>query len=118
RRRNASELRTGASSSVPRSDQVPELRKAVPSRAEMAATAEAVSCEAGAMTGLPESEEVRAMPGNKVPIKAPGSTIGAGSDDGSSRRAINSVAHWRFTGFTMWVVVAFVNAETAFPVSQ
>ena len=42
-KRNASGVRTGASSSVPSSDHVPELRNAVPSRAEIAATAEPVS---------------------------------------------------------------------------
>ena len=42
-RRNASGVITGESSSVPSSDQVPELRKAVPSRADIAATAEPVS---------------------------------------------------------------------------
>ena len=40
---SACEVRTGASSSVPINDHVPELRKAVPSRAVMAATAEPVS---------------------------------------------------------------------------
>ena len=41
--RKASGVMTGESSSVPNSDQVPELRKAVPSRADIAATAEPVS---------------------------------------------------------------------------
>ena len=46
---------TGSSSSVPTSDQVPELMNAVPSRAVIAATADAVSCEADATTGVPAS---------------------------------------------------------------
>ena len=77
-KRSASGVMTGESSSVPSSDHVPELRKAVPSRAEIAATAEPVSWQAGAITVAPASEEPRAMPGKSVPTIDPGSTIGAG----------------------------------------
>jgi hypothetical protein len=41
--RNASGVITGESSSAPTNDHVPELRNAVPSRADIAATAEPVS---------------------------------------------------------------------------
>src|SRR3989442_1454286 len=47
---NASSEMTGASNSIPSKDHVPELRNAVWSRAVTAATAEAVSCDAGAIT--------------------------------------------------------------------
>src|SRR5207302_8921725 len=53
----ASAVTTGASSSVPTRDHVPELRNAVPSRAEMAATADPVSWVAGAITDTGRSEE-------------------------------------------------------------
>src|ERR1043166_443101 len=55
--RRASGVMTGASNSVPNKDQVPELRNAVPSRAEIAATAEPVSWVAGAITGVADREE-------------------------------------------------------------
>ena len=64
---------TGASSSVPTSDQVPELMNAVPSRAVMAATADAVSCEADAMTGVPASAPLPAATSARMgPMIDPG----------------------------------------------
>src|SRR5262249_3934335 len=116
--RSASAVTTGASISVPSKDQVPELRKAVPSRAEMAATAEPVSWDAGTITGVPESAVVPATLESNGPITDPGSTIRAGSSAGKSKRFSKSVAQVRFTGLTIWVVVAFVNSQTAIPVSQ
>ena len=46
---------TGAGSSVPSSDHVPELRNAVRPPAKTAATADPVSWHAGATTGVPAS---------------------------------------------------------------
>ena len=69
------------------------------------------------MTGTPDLE-LSAIPGNRFPTIDPGSTIPAGNFEGRPKRSINSVAHVRVTGFTSCVVVAFVNSQTAFPVSQ
>src|SRR5215467_7641477 len=113
----ASRDRTGESVSVPTSDHVPELMKAVPSRADIAATAEAVSCDAGAMTAVPASPAPATSRAN-TPTIVPGSTIGPGSDDGKLRRSIKSVAQERVTAFTICVVVALVNSQTALPVIQ
>ena len=44
---------TGSSNSVPSSDQVPELRNAALPDADTEATADAVSWQAGATTGVP-----------------------------------------------------------------
>ncbi len=56
-KRRPSEVIIGSSSSVPTSDHVPELMNAVPSRAETAATADPVSCDAGAITRTGEACE-------------------------------------------------------------
>src|SRR5580704_19003461 len=106
----------GASSSVPISDQVPELKNAVPSRAVIAATADPVSWQAGAITGVPAKEEFSARDGRIVPKIEPGSRIGAGGLEFSPSFCMRSIAHVRLTGSTSWVVVAFVNSQTAFPV--
>ena len=108
-RRRASGVISGEHYSVPNKDQVPELRNAVPSRAEIAVTAEPVSCVAGAMTGVPDRAECREMLGCKVPMIVPGSTMPPNKWPGSSRRAINSLDQVRVIGFTSWVVVALVN---------
>src|SRR5262249_48333296 len=117
-RRKASVERMGRSTSVPISDQVPELRNAVPSRAEIAATAEPVSCVAGEITGVFAKEVFLITLLCSGPITVPGSTMGASRWLGRSRRSKRSVAHVRVTGLTNWVVVAFVNSQTALPVSQ
>src|SRR2546423_931688 len=109
---------TGASSSVPTSDQVPELMNAVPSRADIAATADPVSCDAGAIIGVPDRRVLGAISGNRAPTRDPGSTIGPGKRDGKPRRSIKSVAQVRETASTICVVVAFVNSHIAFPVIQ
>ena len=109
---------SGLSSSVPTRDHVPELRNAVPSRATTAATAEPVSCEAGAITGVPVSAESEVTSFDSVPTIVPGSTISAGNSEGSSSFSMRLRHHPRFCEFTIWVVVAFVNSQTAFPVSQ
>ena len=109
---------TGASSSIPRSDHVPELKNAVLSRAVMAATADAVSCDAEAITGVPANESNDDTPGNNGPITEPGSTSSAGSLDGSPSRSIRFAAHCLVTAFTICVVLAIVNSHRARPVSQ
>jgi hypothetical protein len=87
-------------------------------RAEIAATPEAVSCVADAKTGVPASTEPLAMPGSNLPSMVPGSTMSPHKWAGNPRRPIKSVAHVRVFGFTSCVVVAFVNSQTALPVSQ
>jgi len=64
---------TGPGSSAPNRDHVPELRKADLRVSETAATADPVSWQAGAMTGVPAS----AFPSiASDPISVPGSTMG------------------------------------------
>ena len=115
-RRKDSAVMMGASRSMPSSDQVPELRKAVYRFAVMDATADAVSCVAVAMTGVPCSE--RLTPGSSGPTTEPASISGAGRRDGSPSRSITLVFHARSRGSTSWLVVALVNSHTARPVSQ
>jgi len=115
--RRASGVITGESSSVPSSDHVPELRKAVPSRAEIAATAE-------------PCRDMRRNDGSAGESRMPRNAGQEGANDrtrfddrrrqisGSSSRCIKPMAHARFTGSTICVVVALVNSQTAFPVSQ
>src|SRR5207244_8363499 len=90
--RRASAVTTGASSSVPTRDHVPELRNAVPSRAEMAATADPVSWVAGAITGVPERADEPEMLGKSFPIGQPGSTIGLERCERRQRRAMRAGA--------------------------
>ena len=108
----------GASNSTPIKDHVPELKNAVPSRAVIAATAEPVSCEAGAMTGVPERNLPRATSGNSVPITEPGSTMRDGSSGGNPRRSSKSAAQFRVAASSICVVLALVDSHTALPVSQ
>jgi len=103
---------------MPIKDHVPELRNAVPSRALIAVTAEPVSCEAGAMTGVPERKLPRASSGNNVPITEPGSTMRAGKSNGNPSRLSKSLAQLRVAGFSICVVLALVNSHAALPVSQ
>ena len=56
--------------------------------------------------------------GSNVPRIDPGSTIRPGTPGGSPSRLIRPVAQERVTAFTIWVVVAFVNSQTALPVIQ
>jgi len=117
-KRIASSLRMGAVSSVPIRLHVPELMNAALPRAVMAATADAVSCEPGAITGVPFSEAFREMPGSRRPTTVPGSTISAGSRDGRPSCSSKSTAHVRVTGFMNCVVLASVYSQTALPVIQ
>ena len=106
---------TGASSSVPTSDQVPELMNAVPSRAVIAATADAVSCDADATTGVPASVLLPAATSARIgPMIDPGSTIGAARRAGRFRRFIKSADHVLVRGFISCVVDASVYSQTYF----
>ena len=91
--------------------------KAVPSRAVMAATADAVSCDADATTGVPASDACGETRGSSGPTIIP-LAIGGAMWGGESSRVISAVAQVRVLASTSWVVVAFVNSETARPVSH
>ena len=54
---SALDVMTGSRNSVPSSDHVPELRKAVLPDADTDATADAVSWQAGATTGVPSKTQ-------------------------------------------------------------
>src|SRR6185437_11161259 len=108
---------TGASTSIPTSDHVPELINAVPSRAAIAATADPVSCVAGAITGVSATLAAPTLARSR-PTTVPGSTIGAGSEDGRPTRSSSPESHVRVVALTICVVLALVNSQTAFPVIQ
>ncbi len=107
---------TGAGTSVPSSDQVPELRNARWLSARTAATAEPVSWHAGATTRVPRSEGGASLA--IFPTIVPGSTIRGSSRVGSSSSRIRSVAQDRVRASTNCVVVALVYSAVISPVSQ
>src|SRR4029077_1893009 len=106
----------GAGSSVPSSDQVPELMNAVWPFASTDATADAVSWHAGAITGVPASADETS--GLSAPTTVPGWTIVVSSRAGRPTSSIIFVAHVRFAASTNCVVVAFVYSAQRRPVSQ
>src|SRR6185503_18656714 len=113
---SAAELMIGAGSSEPRSDQVPELRNAARGPVATDATADAVSWQAGATTGVPHKR------GDALSTSRP--TIDPGSTSGCSRwvgRPISSsirVAHDLVRASMNCVVVATVYSDDSDPVSQ
>jgi len=107
---------TGAGSSVPRSDQVPELRNAPCAPVATEATADAVSWQAGAMTGVPRNRG-DALSTSRPTIE-PGSTSGCSSRVGSPISSSMRVAHDRERASTNCVVVATVYSDDSDPVSQ
>src|SRR5690348_16904890 len=114
--RQASEEITGAESSAPRSDHVPELRMALVLDAETAANAEPVSWHAGATTGVPaKAAETDACRG---PSMEPDWTIGGRSRAGRSSRARRSTAQERVRASRNCVVLALVYSQAWTPVSQ
>ena len=107
---------TGAPSSVPSSDHVPELRNARCPSARTAATAEPVSWQAGATTRVPWSDGCASAP--MRPTIVPGSTTGGRMRVGTSSICSRSVAHDRVRASMNCVVVALVNSAVMSPVSQ
>ena len=102
--------------SVPSSDQVPELRNATLPDADTDATADAVSWQAGATTGVPaHAADTLACSG---PIIVPGSTSGCSSRVGSPISSSMRVAHVRVRASMNCVVVATVYSAVSAPVSQ
>src|ERR1051326_444634 len=108
--------------STPSSDHVPELRYAqlwLPVFCDgTPATAEPVSCAAGAITFTPERPVRAASAGRSGPTREPGGTISGNIFTGKLNFSSNSVAHARFFGFTHWLVVAMVNSQTRAPQRQ
>ena len=107
---------TGAATSVPSSDQVPELRNAALPWVATAATAEPVSWQAGTTTGVPASAGETSA--RTEPITAPGSKICGSRRVGRPSASNSSVAQLRVRAFMNWVVVALVYSAPRVPVSQ
>src|SRR4029453_18150021 len=72
----------GASTSAPSRDQVPELRKARRGPTATDATADPVSWQAGATTGVPANDELTSF--FKWPRRGPDSTRGGSRRGGAS----------------------------------
>ena len=107
---------TGAGTSRPMSDHVPELRKAVVGPASGApTTADAVSCEPGATTRASRRPVSAATSARTGPRTVPGATIGGRIPVGMPKRARSGRAQSRVTGSRHWLVLAFVYSATALP---
>ena len=98
----------GANNSVPRSDQVPELRNAVVPDAATAANAEPVSWHAGRTIGVPARATLASF--RSGPRIVPGSASSGSSRAGMSSASRRSVAHRRVDALMYCVVVALVNS--------
>src|SRR5438128_2505751 len=111
-------LMSGAGSSTPISDQVPELRYAQPEVpcAGTAATAEPVSCVAGATTGTGETPVSVATAGRSGPSTCPGCTTVPRMFVGRFNALSRSYAQPRAVGSYIWLVVALLNSLTLIPV--
>ena len=107
---------TGALSSVPSSDQVPELRNARTPPHCTDATADAVSWHAGTTTGVPACAADASRPTG--PTIVPASTSGGSSRVGIPSLDKRLVAHSRVRASTHCVVVAIVYSAFRRPVSQ
>ena len=107
---------TGASRSVPSSDHVPELRNADVPPANTEATADPVSWQAGATTGVPASAALTSL--LTCPTIVPGSTSAGSRRLGISSSCSSPVAQVRVFASTNWVVVAIVYSAASSPVIQ
>jgi len=101
---------------VPSSDQVPELRNATLPDADTDATADAVSWQAGATTGVPAYVADALFCSG--PIIVPGSTSGCSRRVGSPISSSRRVAQVRVRTSMNCVVVATVYSAVNVPVSQ
>ena len=106
----------GCGTSVPSSDQVPELRNARPPNAGTDATAEPVSWHAGATTGVPSRRA--ATDPFRPPSTVPGSTSAGSRRVGTSSSRSSASAQFRVRASTICVVVADVYSARSTPVSQ
>src|SRR5206468_1085081 len=110
---------SGRGSSAPMSDQVPELMYAQDSpRAGTAATADPVSCVAGATTGTGVTPVSVATDGRSGPSTIPGATIVPSIFAGRPNFWTRSYAQVRVIGSSIWLVLASVNSLTLMPVRK
>src|SRR5947209_1611063 len=101
------------------SDQVPELMYAQErAPAGTAATAEAVSCVAGTMTGTGPAPVSVASAGRIGPSSVPGCTSVPKSLPGNPNARTRSYAQVRALGSIIWLVLASVYSLHWMPVSQ
>src|SRR5438128_1646763 len=99
--------------STPISDQVPELMYAHEAPcAGTAATAEPVSCDAGAMTGIEVSPVSAATPERNGPSTVPGATIEPRMCVGSPNAFTRPNAQPCAVGSYIWLVLASVSSFT------
>src|SRR5687767_6060816 len=112
-------LTSGCGNSAPISDQVPELMYAHDSpRAGTAATAEPVSCVAGATTGTGVTPVSVATDLRNGPSTVPGGTTVPSIFVGRPNFWIRSYAQPRLAGSSIWLVLASVNSLTLMPVKK
>lgn len=83
-----------------------------------AATAEAVSCPATAMTGTFPIPVSLANPSLNVPIIVPGITGGRTSEEEIPAAFSREVSNCRVTGLSSWGVEAFVYSQTYSPTCE
>src|SRR5262249_6878486 len=106
-------LMSGPGSSAPISDQVPELMYAHRSpEAGTAATADAVSCDPGAITGTDDSPVSSATEERRDPSTAPGWTSVPRMCEGKPNALTRLKAQVRAVGSYTWLVLASVNSLT------
>src|SRR5262249_6574084 len=104
----------------------PELRyaqlgEAVPSlagSAGTAATADPVSCEAGAITGTGPAPVSAITVGRRGPSRLPGGTMVPSMRAGRSKAFIRPKAQFLLEGSSIWLVLASVNSFTLIPVKR
>src|SRR4051794_5684536 len=110
---------SGCGISAPINDQVPELMYAhdIPC-AGTAATAEPVSCDAGAMTGIDVSPVSAAIAERSGPSTVPGGTIEPRICVGSPNAFKRPNAQPFAVGSYIWLVLASVNSLTLMPVKK
>ena len=113
----ASDVSTGARSSMPTSDHVPELMNAHTSAgaAGTAATAAAVSCAHVARITGGSPAPVGMSSGSIGPSTVPGGTISGHRSSSSPIAASRSTAHAPVRASTSCVVLAFVASATILP---
>src|SRR5436305_13929900 len=112
-------LMSGAGNSAPISDHVPELMYAhdVPA-AGTAATAAAVSCDAGATTGTERNPVSAATDERSGPSTVPGCTSVPSTCCGSPNAFTSPYAQVFAVGSTSWLVLASVHSLNFNPVRK
>ena len=91
----------------------------MPGAAGTATTADAVSCEPTATTGVEAGSPVLSATSRRSrPIRSPGSRSAGSNRGGTSTRSARPLAQPRARTSYSWVVEAFVASAPASPVSQ